>query len=103
MSLLILTTREAKILRYICRHIARCECAPTLRDIAGALGIHPPNRVAAYLDALHRKGWIRWTLGLDRSIEPAEVNFGPRQLLWGLLSESERDREQESCPVLCET
>jgi len=87
MSLTMLTGREARILRYIRRYVARYECGPTLREIAERFGIPSLRRVAADLDALQKKGCIRWTPGLARSIELAGVHLGPRHVLWNLLGE----------------
>ena len=98
-----LTTREVKVLRYIRRYVARHECAPTIREIAQGTGNGPPERVATCLDALVRKGCIRWTAGRHRSIALAEANLGPRHLLWNLSAFGEMAPQAESSKVLCET
>lgn len=104
MFLLTLTRREARILRYIRRCVARRGCTPTLRQIADQFGIRPPDRVAGYLNGLQQKGCIRWTPGRYRPIELAEADIGPRQLFWNLLGENTMDSavwRQEPRPVLC--
>ena len=104
MFLLTLTRREAKVLRYIRRHVVQHGCTPTPREIIGQFGIRPPDRVAHYLDALQRKGCIRWTPGRYRSIELAESNLGPRQFSWDLLGAgmiSPAAWQQEPSSVLC--
>ena len=87
MTLPMLTRREARILRYIRRYVARYECGPTLREIAERFDVPSLRRVATDLNALQKKGCIRWTLGPARSIELAGANLGPRHVLWNLLGE----------------
>lgn len=104
MFLLALTRRESKVLRYIRRHVTKHGCTPTSRQIADHFGIRPPDRVVHYLNALQRKGCIRWTPGRYGTIELAESNLGPRQLSWSLLGEGMLDPaawRQEPSLVLC--
>ena len=98
-----LTGPEVKVLRYIRHYMARHECAPTLGEIAEESGIGRPEQIAAHMTALQRKGCIRWTPGRHRSITLAEADPGPRQLLWGLLCESEADSEMDPCVLPCAT
>ncbi len=81
----LLTQRQADILRYIRRFIATNEFAPTPWEIAERFGLRSAQTVAAYLNALHRKGCIRWTPSVGRSIKLPDTRSGPQQLLHNLL------------------
>jgi repressor LexA len=82
-----LNEQQTQVLRYIRRYAAENECTPTPRDIAEHLGLRRPGTVAVHLNALHRKGCIRWTPGVPHSIKlPAGVS-DIRQLLSDLLSD----------------
>ncbi len=76
----LLTEHQASILRYIRRFIRVYQCAPTIRDIAEQFGLRSPGTVTAYLNALQRKGCIRWTPGLAHSIKLPSDDSGPQRL-----------------------
>ncbi len=51
-------TRE-RIFAYICDYLARNEYAPTVREIASAVGVRSTSTVDAHLKELKRAGEIR--------------------------------------------
>lgn len=53
-----LTKRQAQILRWIERYMAKHRWAPSIRDIGEGMGIASPNGVVCHLRALEAKGWI---------------------------------------------
>ena len=76
----LLTERQAAILRYIRRFVRVYKCTPTIRDIAEQFGLSSPRMVTTYLNALQRKGCIRWTPGQVHSIKLPSDGSGPRRL-----------------------
>ena len=64
-----LTPRQAKVFKYIQKHIERFGYGPTVREIAGEFGIASPNGVVCHLDALVNKGFIVRRAYKSRSIE----------------------------------
>ena len=63
-----LTQKQEKVLKYIEERIA-CNMPPTIREIAKGMGFGSTGTVRDYLDALTRKGYLRRTGKLSRSIE----------------------------------
>jgi len=99
----LLTRRQADILRYIRRYIATHEFAPTPWEIAQEFGLRSAKTVAVYLNALHRKGCIRWTPGVGRSIKLPDNSSGPQHLLWNLLAEANSEDRRQREPHLAIT
>lgn len=62
-----LTRRQREVLRLIRQHIDRLGYPPSLRELAGELGINPTG-VAGHLASLERKGAIRRSAGVARAI-----------------------------------
>ncbi len=62
-----LTDRQREVLEWIKANMHLY--SPTVREIAAALSIKSPNGVAAHLEALQRKGYIRRANGRARAIE----------------------------------
>jgi len=96
----LLTRRQADILRYIRRYIATHEFAPTPGEIAQQFGLRSAQTVAVYLNALHRKGCIRWTPSVLRSIKLPDDSSGPQQLLWNLLTDANSEDRRQREPQL---
>jgi len=65
-----LTSRQAEVLAFLRRYIAKHGYAPTLRETAQALGIASTNGVSDHLRSLARKGYIERAAGRARSIRP---------------------------------
>lgn len=62
-----LTTRQTEFLRYIeARRLAAV--SPTVDEIRRHFGVASTNGVHDVLDALRRKGYIRWTPGQSRTM-----------------------------------
>ena len=96
-----LNEQQTQVLRYIRRYAAENESTPTPRDIAEHLGLRRPRTVAVYLNALHRKGCIRWTPGVSHSIKLPTGVSGIRQLLSDLLGDiTQPKNERQSEPAL---
>ena len=96
-----LTEQQTQVLRYIRRYTADNEYTPTPRDIAEHLGLRRPRTVAVHLNALHRKGCIRWTPGVPHSIKLPTGVSGLRQLLIDLLGDTTQPKsERQSEPAL---
>ena len=83
-----LSARQSVILQYIRRFIAIHEFAPTTLEITEYLGLPVPHAVASDLDALQRKGCIRWTPSLARSIKLPSNTIGPQRLLWDIFNQA---------------
>lgn len=60
--------REKRVLDYIKRSICENGYAPSVRDIAGALGYKSPSTVHLYLHRLEKLGYIRMEEGKSRAI-----------------------------------
>jgi repressor LexA len=69
--------RQKQILEYISQHIQTHGYAPTLKQIAGALGVHSLATVHEHLTTLEAKGLLKRKPGKTRSIQliDAEVDF----------------------------
>jgi repressor LexA len=71
-----LSARQRQVLALLAEGIKRDGEAPTLRDLGAMLGGMTPAAVHLHLDALARKGYLRWPRGRPREIEllqPAEA------------------------------
>lgn len=66
-----LTNRQAAILDYIRREIARCGRPPTVREIGAKFGFTSTTTVRDHLGALERKGCIRRDGSASRNIRLA--------------------------------
>ncbi|MCX6706036.1 MAG: transcriptional repressor LexA [Candidatus Woesebacteria bacterium] len=77
---LIVYKRQAQILDFIKQHIQSKGSAPTLREIADAIGVSSLATVHEHLQALVTKGLIKRKGGKVRSIEvkDVELNFNPQ-------------------------
>lgn len=65
-----LTDKQEKVLRYICRSIADTGRQPTIREIGLRFKIRSPNGVVCHLKALEKKGLIKRKPGLTGLIIP---------------------------------
>lgn len=65
----IIYKRQAQILDFIKQHIQKTGSAPTLKEIAEAIGVSSLATVHEHLQALERKGLIKRKQGKNRSIE----------------------------------
>lgn len=54
-----LTSRQAAVLAYVCKHRAEHQIPPTRVEIAREFGFRSPNAAEDHLQALARKGFIR--------------------------------------------
>jgi repressor LexA len=54
-----LTARQQQILDYLVKEVQEKGYAPSVREIAGALGLRSPSTVHQHLTALEHKGYIR--------------------------------------------
>ena len=96
-----LTEQQTQALRYIRRYAAETGYTPTPRDVAEHLGLHRHRNVAVHLNALHRKGCIRWTPGVPHSIKLPTGVSGLRQLLIDLVGDmTQPESERQSEPAL---
>lgn len=77
---LVVYKRQAQILDFIKQHIQSKGSAPTLREIADAIGVSSLATVHEHLQALVTKGLIKRKGGKVRSIEvkDVELNFNPQ-------------------------
>ena len=77
---LVVYKRQAQILDFIKQHIQTIGSAPTLREIADAIGVSSLATVHEHLQALVTKGLIKRKGGKVRSIEirNVELNFNPQ-------------------------
>ncbi len=96
----LLTRRQMHVLRFVRRYIAEHEYAPALDEIVRQTRVGSARRAAACLRALKRKGCLRWTPGLSRSIELPAAGPTSLSLLQDLLSETVA-WQSESEPALC--
>ena len=65
----VLYRRQKEILEFLSQYIARHNSAPTLREIAGAIGVSSMATVHEHLTALEEKGLIRRRKGSTRGLE----------------------------------
>ncbi len=77
---LVVYKRQSQILDFIKQHIQSKGSAPTLREIADAIGVSSLATVHEHLQALVTKGLIKRKGGKVRSIEikDVELNFNPQ-------------------------
>ena len=77
---LVVYRRQSQILDFIKQHIQSKGSAPTLREIADAIGVSSLATVHEHLQALVTKGLIKRKGGKVRSIElkNIELNFNPQ-------------------------
>jgi len=66
--------RQRQILEFIMQHIQANGTAPTLRQIADAIGVSSLATIHEHLETLEAKGLIKRTAGKTRSIELASAN-----------------------------
>lgn len=72
----VLYKRQREILKYLDNYIDKYGHAPTLVEIAKELGVRSLATVHEHLQALERKGLIKRSAGLVRSIELVEKKIG---------------------------
>ena len=70
------TARQLEVLAYIRRHIGELGYSPSLRDIVSHFRWVSPNTAACHVNALCRKGLLRQTSGVARSLVPVEAHDG---------------------------
>ena len=63
-----LTTKQALILKYIVSYIDEWSYAPTSKDIQKAFGFQSANGAYEHLNWIEKKGYIKRTPGIARSI-----------------------------------
>src|SRR3989338_1154213 len=70
--------KQQQILDYIRQHIQSTGSAPTLREIAGAIGVSSLATVHEHLTSLEQKNLIKRKGGKNRTMEivNADVNLG---------------------------
>ncbi len=69
-----LTKRQRQLLAFIRSHLRRYGYPPTLREMAGYLGVRSPNAVNDHLKALEHKGYLKRRGGLkSRAITLTEI------------------------------
>lgn len=68
----ILYNRERQVLEFITQYIQRHGYAPTLIEIAEALGVNAVSTIHEHLERLSQKGYIKKTVGFERGIELVE-------------------------------
>jgi len=71
----ILYAKERQILEFISQFIQRHGYAPTLGEIADAIGVTAVSTVHEHLSGLEKKGFIKKKPGIERSIELVENTF----------------------------
>jgi repressor LexA len=64
-----LTLKQRRVVDFIQQHIQDTGYPPTVREIAGRLGLAGPNSAKKFLDILERKGVLRRKAGSSRAIE----------------------------------
>jgi repressor LexA len=64
-----LTLKQRRVADFIQQHIQDTGYPPTVREIAGRLGLAGPNSAKKFLDILERKGVLRRKAGSSRAIE----------------------------------
>ncbi len=69
-----LTDRQRTVLEFVRTAIQKNGFAPSIREIAEALGIRSPNGVVRHLNALEKKGWINRSVRKSRSLQVASTN-----------------------------
>lgn len=64
-----LSRRQSQILQFIRQYRASNGYPPTVREIAGALGISSTSTVHHHLRALQAKGKLTWAPGKQRTLQ----------------------------------
>lgn len=64
-----LSSKQKKVLKFICQKITRDNTVPTIREIAGNFGFSSTGTVRDYLKTLDRKGYIKLNSRRARGIE----------------------------------
>ena len=64
-----LYNKQKQIYDYLCQYIQKNDFAPTLREIASAMGVSSVATIHEHLTALEEKGLIRRSKGKNRSLE----------------------------------
>lgn len=72
---LTLYKKQKQIYDYLCQYIQRNEFAPTLREIANAIGVNSVATVHEHLKALESKNLIRRSKSKNRAIELTSRTF----------------------------
>ena len=70
------TKRQLQVLTFIREYIAANGYSPTYRDMVAHFEWATPNAAACHIAALVRKGLLRQTRGLARTLVPEEVTDG---------------------------
>jgi repressor LexA len=70
------TARQLEVLAYIRRHIDELGYSPALRDIVSHFKWASTHNAAGHINALVRKGLLRRTSGIARSLVPVEATDG---------------------------
>lgn len=75
-----LTTKQKRVLKFIEEEVARLNYPPSVREIGKALGINSTATVHAYLDTLHRKGYIERVPTKPRAIKIIRSTEGSQEM-----------------------
>ncbi len=67
--------KQKQIYDYLCQYVQRNEFAPTLKEIAEAMGVNSVATIHEHLHALEEKNLIRRNKGKNRSIELLNRTF----------------------------
>ena len=67
--------KQKQVYDYICQYIQRNDFAPTLREIAEAVGVNSVATVHEHLNSLEEKNLIRRNKGRSRAIELVNRNY----------------------------
>lgn len=73
----VLYKRQRQILEFISQYITLNNCSPSLREIAGSIGVSSLATVHEHLQALIKKGVLRKYPGASRGLEIVEENWRP--------------------------
>lgn len=101
------TSRQTEIVVHVARYVRANGIAPTVRELADALGITSTNGVVDHLLALERKGLIERAQGKSRAVVLTTVGeiealraFSDAELLAEL--EALQVRRERVCAVVAE-
>jgi len=75
----ILYRRQKQIVEFIAQYIAQNSCAPTLKEIADAMGVTSLATVHEHVQTLIKKGVLKKFSGSIRGLEVVEANWHPEQ------------------------
>ncbi|WNV80945.1 transcriptional regulator [Bacillus atrophaeus] len=64
-----ITERQFETLQVIEKYIKEKGFAPTYRELMNLLGVTSPSTVKGLLDALKRKEYVTWEVGLPRTLK----------------------------------